>query len=126
MIEKYRKKFEASENARTELQDKIMEKTGHPCVASTQEFSHKDETEYKIMCFTGRGLKAVSRLFTDKPFYQEEIMMNEIESGLLYRVSCTVRNLGAPLEIFVHMNAVNYREWVKDIHVDWVGDGKNE
>lgn len=121
MIENYRRKFESSESARIELQDKIMEKTGHSCVASTQEFSHKEETEYKIMCFTGRGLKAISGLFTDKPFYQEEVTTNGIGNGLLYRISCNVRNLGAPLEIFAHLNKGDYKKWVRDIHATGVG-----
>lgn len=124
MIKKYKEHFERAESARIELEKMITDKTGHACVASTRNHSHKNETEYTIMCFSPCGLKAVSELFTDKPFFQEEFGNTGFGNGLVYRISCNVPNVGAPLEIFAHLNKAGYKEWVRNIHA--MGVAHNE
>lgn len=111
-IEQYKNKAEQAEQARIELEQKIEEKTGHTCTAYIEKYPFQEEITYKILCFSADGLVAISQLFTNKPFYQEEISKVFPDSEPRHTVSCHVKKHGASLVILASLSKRQYREWL--------------
>lgn len=111
-IEQYKNKAKQAEKARVELENNIEEKTGHPCAVYVSNGRHKKRLEFKLQCITVEGFIAVSKLFIDKPFYQEEFIQDFEKFGDRYTVSAKTNKHGESLEVLSIFTKREYNEWL--------------
>lgn len=110
-ISEWKRREEATEQARKDVERKITEKTGHTCIAYTSNYRH-EETKYIIQCITIEGFKTVTALFTDDPFYQEEVRLNLPGIPKQYILNCDIDFDGFLLKTTVLLNYNEYKKWL--------------
>lgn len=113
MIKKYKEHTERAEAARLELKELIEKKTGHSCAPHAYENRLRDGFKYQIICFSAQALLDISKLFVDIPFFREKVSSGSIANDFIYKVSCHVEGLDAPLEVISNFNKREYEEWLK-------------